>query len=144
MHSTIRLKKDMYIRGWLSESSPYRVDQCVLNDKDCLTSGHQFKFHTKANFWHAQRSNLVKYFSNSLDNSVISADRASRITMPTIGHRGRKEGSERRDTEGRASRDLDHGRKGRRRAATTLWNCVICVPWEEYQQPSSSPSFVFI
>ena len=23
-------------------------------------------------------------------------------------------------------------------AATTLWNCVICVPWEEYQQLSLS------
>ena len=91
MHSTIRLKKDVYIRGWLSESSPYRVDQCVLNDKDCLTSKHQFTFHTIVNFW----PNLVKHFSNSSDNSVISADRASRITMPTIGHRGRKEGSER-------------------------------------------------
>ena len=24
-------------------------------------------------------------------------------------------------------------------AATTLWNCVICVPWEEYQQLSPLP-----
>ena len=26
-------------------------------------------------------------------------------------------------------------------AATTLWNCVICVPWEEYQQLSLPLSF---